>query len=189
MAGENDIQLADAKHIVRFYVDDDELADAAGALLGGVLAAGDAALVIASATHRRAFEARIRTRGIDVEAVRADGRLVMQDAAELLGRFMVNGRPDRDRFRAAMFAIMIDATRGGRTVGAFGEMVTLLWEDGNVAGALELEKLWDELAGDTPLSLLCAYPYDLFASPNRAASFIDVCDAHGDVVGGAPTAD
>ena len=37
-------------------------------------------------------------------------------------------------------------------------MVALLWHQGNVAAAIELETLWNDLAEDRRFSLLCAYP-------------------------------
>lgn len=45
-------------------------------------------------------------------------------------------------------------------VRAYGEMVALLWDEGNATGALRLEELWDELQRETEFSLLCAYPED-----------------------------
>jgi len=52
---------------------------------------------------------------------------------------------------------MADAAWPGREVRAYGEMVALLWDAGDVLGAIELEKLWNELARDLNFSLWCAH--------------------------------
>ena len=74
----------DRGHLVEFYETEGLLIDAVSAFAGSALRDGDAAIVIAAATHRRAFEAAISVSGIDVAAaVDADGYLAV-DAADLL---------------------------------------------------------------------------------------------------------
>ena len=58
-----------------------------------------------------------------------------------------------------VFGGVLDEPRqAGSEVRAFGEMVALLWHQGNVAGAIALESLWNDLAQQQRFSLLCAYP-------------------------------
>ena len=47
---------------------------------------------------------------------------------------------------------------GDRPLHAYGEMVALLWERGEVAAALELESMWNAVIAGRPVRLLCAYP-------------------------------
>ena len=54
--------------------------------------------------------------------------------------------------------VLDEARQAGSEVRAFGEMVALLWHQGNVAGAIALESLWNDLAEQQRFSLLCAYP-------------------------------
>jgi hypothetical protein len=72
------------------------------------------------------------------------------DASATLSRSMVGDRPDRARFRDVVGEAIagIEPSRG--PVQAFGEMIALLWEGGNAAGAIELERLWNELAEERP---------------------------------------
>src|SRR5205085_4848679 len=51
----------------------------------------------------------------------------------------------------------------------------VLWRDGLVNAAIELEELWNGLGSAVPLSLLCAYP----ARDAASAAFGEVCRAHG----------
>ncbi len=73
--------------------------------------------------------------------------------------------------------------KGQRRVRIFGEMVALLWEQGNQTAALRLEALWNELRSTThPFSLLCAYPMSLFVGPERAELFTQMCELHSQVI-------
>ena len=71
---------------------------------------------------------------------------------------MVAGKPDPVLFEATIGSIVERAARGGRTVRVFGEMVAVLWDAGNVTGALALETLWNDMASNRQFFLLCAYP-------------------------------
>ena len=64
----------------------------------------------------------------------------------------------------------------------YGEMVALLWEDGNIPAALALEDLWNELAATHEFALLCAYPLSAFTDDATAAAFERVCDQHSTVI-------
>lgn len=63
----------------------------------------------------------------------------------------------------------------------FGEMVSLLWEQGNVAGALNLEDLWNELSESIRFKLFCAYPTHIFGRRN-AAPLHAICERHSHVI-------
>ena len=111
----------------------------------------------------------------------------MLDAAETLRRFTVDGSLDADRFVEAIGALVGPASDDGRQVQVYGEMVALLWDVGDVAGAIELERLWNELGTQLPFSLFCGYPAYIASDPNSAEEFAELCHLHSDVVATAPT--
>lgn len=45
---------------------------------------------------------------------------------------------------------------------AFGQMIALLWAEGQCDAVLRVEKLWNELAKKRSSSLHCAYPMQGF---------------------------
>ncbi|MGH3173513.1 MAG: ATP-binding protein, partial [Streptosporangiaceae bacterium] len=67
-----------------------------------------------------------------------------------------------------------------RPVRAFGEMVALLWDDGLVNDAVQLEAMWEELGGRYPFSLFCGYRADSVTSDMDA--FAEVCRLHEEIV-------
>lgn len=161
-----------APHVVQFYSDDDELVASVTQHLIDGFRRGEVAVVIATPRHRVAIARACGTRG----------NIVTLDAAETLEAFMVDGRPDAGLFDA----VVGDAVRGiaidGHRARAFGEMVALLWDQGNVTGALELEELWNQLLDEVGFSLFCAYPTSILAG-DQGTPLAEVCALHSDVVG------
>jgi signal transduction histidine kinase len=169
-------------HMVGVYEDANELVTGVTDLLAPGLAHQDGAIVVASPLHLEGITGQLTDRGIDVDAAVAEGRLVLADAAELLGTFLRADGPDRDRFTVEVSRLLERAGAGGRHVRIFGEMVTLLWNEGDVTGALELEDLWNELLDGQLATLLCGYPADAFAHARSTDDFQAVCDRHSEVV-------
>jgi hypothetical protein len=125
--------------------------------------------------------------GVDTAAAAAQGRLMMLDAAATLSRFMNNDSPYPAAFDAVVGRLVRAMSARGRPVRAYGEMVALLWNAGNVAGAMDLERLWNDLGEQVPFSLFCSYPSHLVADAHAADSFAEVCHLHSRRVNAAPT--
>jgi len=172
----------ESEHFVQFYETDAFLARAVGEYVGAALGSGDAAVVVATPAHRRAIRRKLRERGLDVPRAVARGRYVALDAAGTLARFMTNGAPDAARFAEVVGGVVARAARAGRRVRAFGEMVALLWEQGNRNAAVRLEGLWNDLRKAHTCSLFCAYPIACFHGPGCDRPFDAVCACHARVI-------
>jgi len=168
-------------HAVHFYGTDNELADSVGRYLADGIRGGDGVVVVATAPHRLAFEARLAREGLDAARERRAGRLLTVDASGLLGGFLAGGRLDHDRFETAASALIGYAAAGGRPVRVYAEMVALLWDAGDIALAIELEDLWNELGARMPFCLLCGYPASGQSGRRGADPVRDVCQLHSAV--------
>jgi anti-sigma regulatory factor (Ser/Thr protein kinase) len=177
-----DIAAGQGDHVVQFYEQESELAGAVGPYLTGGIRAGDAAIVIATEAHRRLFQAELRAEGIDLAEVMADGRLYLLDAATAMTAFIDGGQIDRDRFHEVIGGTVREAAGSGRTVRAYGEMVALLWDAGDVLAAIELETLWNDLARELPFSLFCSYPAASVSGSEHAVALHQVCHLHSSVL-------
>jgi PAS domain S-box-containing protein len=173
-------------HMVQFYDDDQYLVRTVSEFLASGLAAGQSLVVIATEEHRKAFAQRLEARGFDVRRTTATGRLTLLDAREMLSSFMVDASPDADRFLARIGGVVRASAEQSEhsCVCAYGEMVDLLWKDGNIAAAVRLEELWNELAATHSFSLLCAYAMGNFGRTDHGVSFAAICNQHTRV---APT--
>jgi len=170
------------EHFVRFFVDDETLVDSVAAYVIQGMREGATAIVIATDSHLKALETRWPRLQFDPTEPTAQGRLMILDAAQALASFMVAGKPDRDRFMASVGEIVArTAGRAGRIV-AFGEMVNILWADGNRTAAIELESLWNKLAQQYSFTLFCAYSHPDLTADGCDGALEEVCAAHTHVI-------
>ncbi|HYF45534.1 MAG TPA: MEDS domain-containing protein [Acidimicrobiales bacterium] len=169
-------------HVVHFYDSDGDLVDVVAAYLAEAVTNGDVAVTVATPQHEQALVARLASLGVSVDAEVATGGLVLLDAAETLDQIMVDSRPDKAAFEAVVGEIIRVANERNRPARVYGEMVALLWSDGDVAGVLELERLWNDLAGALRFSLFCGYPAEVFSDPSLVTELAAVCHLHSAIV-------
>lgn len=177
-----DIAVESCEHVVKFYEDDTELVSTVGPYLAAAAREDEVAIVIASQTHRRAFEAHLEARGSDVLKATASGRFFSRDAAATMAAFITDGKIDHDAFHEVVGGLVREASESGRPVRAYGEMVALLWDAGDVLQAIELEALWNDLAGELPFSLFCSYPAASISGSEHAEALHRVCHLHSSVL-------
>lgn len=173
-------------HVVQFYEQDSYLIEEVARFVGAGLSSGNGAVVVATDVHRKLLAECMERHGFDLGEAANAGVYVARDAAETLSSFMVAGRPDRARFQATLKAIIEQVNRRATCkfprAAVFGEMVQILWREGNRQGAIQLEELWNELEEVSDFSLLCAYSMDNFGRREYAMGFAAVCSKHSEVI-------
>lgn len=157
-------------HSVHFYEQDEALIARLEEYVVEGARLGQTTVVIATPLHRQMLRERLSQWELE-EA------FLGLDAQDCLNRFMVAGLPDPQLFELTIGALV--RSRAEEGVRAYGEMVSLLWQQDNLAGTLELETLWNGLQRETDFALMCAYPLqDVEGRPGLA----DVCDLHSEVL-------
>jgi hypothetical protein len=167
--------MSDTDHFVQFYDSDGFLLNSLSGFIGSAINSDDAAIVIATEAHRAGLDELLIANGVDLAGAKASGQYVSLDAVDTLSRFMVDGAPEPTRFKEVIGTIIASVADGRARVRAFGEMVALLWAEGNYTGAIRLEELWNELQNAHSFSLFCAYPMNGFAGEHFVSSHGDVC--------------
>jgi PAS domain S-box-containing protein len=175
-------EMDELEHFVQFYEADEFLLNSLCGFIGAGLGIGEACIVIATKAHREGLEERLQACGVEVTVAKACGQYVSLDAAEILSEFMVDGAPEPERFAEVIGSIIAPAAEGRRRVRIFGEMVTLLWADGNYNAVVRLEELWDDLRQTYAFSLFCAYPMSGFSREELAEPLARVFAAHSRVI-------
>jgi signal transduction histidine kinase len=175
-------EWGDGEHFVQFYETDKFLLDSLSGFVGTGLAEGDACIVVATKAHRDGLDERLQEFGLDVSAARASGQYVTADAAETLSEFMTDGSPEPERFAEVVGSIIARAAKGRRRVKIFGEMVALLWTEGNSDAAIRLEALWNDLGKTHSFLLFCAYPMNELGGEAQAGPLGHVCAEHSRVI-------
>ncbi|HEX5299548.1 MAG TPA: MEDS domain-containing protein [Streptosporangiaceae bacterium] len=174
--------LSVGQHVVQFYGHDGELAERVSDYLWGALDGGGIAVVIATREHRDEFEARLAKAGADLATARDDGAYVTLDAGEILREILAGGAVvDGRAFDRVIGSLIRRAAATGRPVRAYGELVALLWDDGLVNEAVQLEALWNELGDEYPFSLFCGYRAE--SATRDIDAFAEVCRLHQAVIG------
>jgi len=175
--------IAPTDHVIQLYENDHILIDALAGFVGSGINAGDSCVVIATRAHINALNERLREHGIHLQALIEDGRYIPLDAEQTLASFMVDGKINKSLFMEQAASLMARARQNNRRVRAFGEMVALLWEQGNKAATIELEQLWNEYCSEEPFCIFCAYPKSSFKSVDTP--LVHICGAHSKIITGA----
>lgn len=147
VVGDVGLLEAPGEHLACFSRD---LAGTVAPALARAAAAGHVLLLIATPERAAALVAA-------VPASHDPADVVVLDAEATLGRICVDGRPDARAFADVVAGPVHEAARRGRSVTAYGEMVALLWDRGDVAGVMALEELWQRLCATGEVRLLCGY--------------------------------
>ena len=176
-------EIAPCDHLVQVYENEKIFLDTLEGFTGTGFLANDSVVIIATSTHLDALNARLRSQGFDLNAlIRAD-QYIPIDAEDLLSVFLVDGWIDEQIFNSFITDIVKRAKQRNGKVRAFGEMVAVLWKQGNRGATVQLENLWNQLHGKDPFTLFCAYPKTGFTQ--SADDSIDlICRQHAKVIDG-----
>jgi PAS domain S-box-containing protein len=145
------------EHVAQLYPSDNVLIESLRMFTTHGLSRGEAVVLVLTPAHQDALLYDLKTAGVDIGHALSSGQLLVQDAAILLTRFMVNAMPDPVLFRFSVGELLarVRGTNHPR-MRVFGEMVDLLWKS-NLPAAIRLEHLWNEVLEESNLSLFCAY--------------------------------
>ena len=172
-------------HAVQFYRDAKSLAETAAKFLMDGVNAGEPIIIVATSVHTAAILAELGNLGCDTNLARMTGEIQTFDARKMMSSFMVNGRPDPLLFKSNVSDLLERACAGRAPcpVRVYGEIVDLLWQEGNTDGAVRLEILWNQLASAYEFSLLCGYAVGHFYKETRDHHGLQsVCEHHSHVI-------
>jgi hypothetical protein len=173
-------------HSVHFYESPIALVQLLCGISSSGLRSGNSVLIVATAAHRLQLVKELKESGVDVRSMARERRFVMFDANEMISTFMVDGMPDADLFHHYVGEIVTEAKKRALTkhqgLTVFGEMVGVLWDQGQREAALQLEGLWNDALNDRAFHLHCAYPRSAFAGDGRDPAIDSICFSHSHVL-------
>jgi hypothetical protein len=118
-------------------------------------------IVILTKAHTLKLLKRLRLSGCDVAAAVRDGRYISLDVSDTLAKIMVNDWPDKIRFLRLLDDLLTRVAKTTKArrhrISACGECAPALLAQGNAEAAVALEKLWDGVARDHNIDILCGY--------------------------------
>jgi DNA-binding NarL/FixJ family response regulator len=173
------------RHEVLFYSDDAVLLDSVTRFIVAALQAGNAAIVLATKSHRDGLLQRLKAGGVDTDGALERGTYISLDATDTLSAIMVNGLPDPVRFFGCIGGSIETAAKATKSeqpqVAVFGEAVNLLQAEGKADAAFRLEQLWDEVGKTFGVDILCGYALSSFHGEKDEHVFQTICAEHSAV--------
>jgi DNA-binding NarL/FixJ family response regulator len=180
------VQKAPHQHEVQFYSDDTVLLDNVTRFNAAALRAGNAAIVLATKSHRDSLLQRLKAGGVDTDGALQQGTYISLDAADTLSAIMVNGLPDPVRFFEGIGGSIEAAAKAAKSeqprVAVFGEAVDILQAEGKADAAIRLEQLWNEVAKTFEVDILCGYALSSFYNEEDDHVFQSICAEHSAVI-------
>ncbi|MFP5579456.1 MAG: EAL domain-containing protein [Acidimicrobiia bacterium] len=184
--GDIDVALIAAvtpvEHTVCFYDTDDAFTDEISKFVAAGHAASEPTVAVLTLHRTARVRAELRRRGIDPDS----STISFQDADSTLQSILTDGNVDPVKFHQLTSTLI--ARHPMQRMRCCGEMVTMLWNRGDVLGALLLEDLWNRLAGGPTVTILCGYPSAIAAHPaDQLAVEVLHSDRYTTAAGTTPT--
>jgi len=175
------------KHFCQLHKTPVSLAESVAQFVSAGLKHIERVVIIAVPAHVDLIVAELTQQEWDCEAFVASGQLQFLDAHQTLDRFMVDGMPDWKLFRKTIRGVLdCKPPAGIRGTRAYGEMVNILWHQGNSDAAIKLEEYWNDLAKECEFSLFCCYLLDGLDDNSYGGPIHDIGRTHSDIL---PTRD
>jgi len=172
-------------HEVLFYSHDRQLIGKLSDFVEAALTTGNAAVVVATASHQKDLLQSLQAHGMDIATAIKQGRYLTMDATDALSAMIVNGVFEPDCFMGC-FGALINKAMGavgrehGRVAG-FGECVDSLLKQGNHEAVIQDEKLGSRLCEMYPVDILCGYSIDCFEKAPSQNVIHQICAEHSAV--------
>ena len=172
--------LASHRHHVVFCSSDVVLVDAYTRFIASALHDGSAVIAVAG-EHEESLYRSLERANVDLVSAIREERYVPLQIGEMLASVMVNGSPDRERFQIAADEMVNAAAKRARNarVVAVGEGTSAVWAQGQIEAAIQLERLWDEVARERQMDILCAFP--MAAREGNRQAVRSLCAEHTSV--------
>jgi hypothetical protein len=171
-------------HIVQLYQDDDFYGEAISHFAAEGLVRGESIILVATRPHWENISRRLHGKGFDTAALFRQGQLTLLDADATLPKFMDGNTPDGAIFKPLAKQTIERARAGGKypRVRWWGEMVNVLYVNGNPGGSNRLEQFFDEVAHEERIAIFCSFLMDKFDPGIYDEAFGHVCGTHSHVI-------
>jgi len=169
---------------VQLYQDDEFYGEAISHFTAEGLARGESIILVATKPHWQNISGRLHGKGFDTAALFRQGQLTLLDADATLPKFMVGNTPDGKIFKPLAKETIARARAGGKypRVRWWGEMVNVLYVNGNPQGSNRLEQFFDEVAHEERIAIFCSFLMDQFDPTIYDEAFGQVCGTHSHVI-------
>lgn len=153
-------------HEIQFYSDERILLNRAVTFIVAALEAGGSAIVCASEPIRAEFFRAVQGHEPEIDDLIQRGNYLALDAEETVSEFMLGNSPNATEFVKLLGGVATAAADAARSrhsrVALYQECGHRLWAQGREGATLEVERLFNWLAYEYDLDVLCGYSIAYF---------------------------
>jgi hypothetical protein len=171
-------------HIVQLYQDEEFYGEAISHFAAEGLVRGESIILVATKPNWKNISACLSAKGYQPDELFARGQLTLLDADETLPKFMRGNEPEGSIFKPLAKETIEKARQGGKfpRVRWWGEMVNVLYVNGNSRGSNHLEQFFDQVAHEAQVAIFCSFLMDKFDPKIYDEAFGHVCCTHSHVI-------
>ena len=179
-------EIAAFHHLVQVYENERVFIETLEGFAGSGFLTGESVAVVATPAHLSVLNSRLKNQGFQLEALINKQQYFPVDAEQLLRKLIPKTKLNTTFLSEFTSGILDNASRSGRKLRIFGEMVALLWARGQSKEAIALEHLWcDFLLKEHSVCVYCAYPESGFTYDD-GLPLKEICSSHSSLIGGWP---
>jgi DNA-binding NarL/FixJ family response regulator len=176
-----------ARHEIGFYADESLLAAGYTRFAQAALDAGKALILCADQSRGDAVHCGLQAAGIDVALADRQRRVFRIGVDDAFSTFIIDGSVREDRFWEAATSLVARAAGAARCappgVAVCGDGTATLLREGKVDAAIQLERLWNEVASTFNVDVFCPYLTTDIQRHQDPAVMHRLCREHTAVVG------
>lgn len=173
---------SDFDHMVLLYKNSELLIRKIAEYVTNGFAKGEPAALVLRTNHIKLFERQLRLQGYDSTVLQSTGRLRLYDARTTMKKLIKNGMPNKEAFSELVDSLFKEFQPYDGNIRIYGEMVAILWSEGNKRAALALENLWNDYAKKRRFDLFCAYSHSDLTDTDVATVLLEIDHCHSRVV-------
>jgi hypothetical protein len=171
-------------HIVQLYQDADFYGEAISHFAAEGIVRGESIILVATDENFQNISGRLESKGFVISELFERGQLTVLNANDTLPKFMKSGLPDGNIFKPLARQTIEKARRAGKfpRVRWWGEMVNVLYVDGNGGASNKLEEYFDQVAHEETIAIFCSFLMDKYDSRIYDEAFCNICRTHSNVI-------
>ena len=173
------------RHELQFWSEDTILIERAVSFVGPLLAAQHSAIICATESVRDRLHDSLTCLEPNMDDFILLGNYLVLDASDTLSAFMFAGSPSPAKFVEVLggaITAAADAARKHRgRIALFQECTSLLWAQGKEEATIQVEHLFNKLAYEYDLDILCGYSIAYFNGEEDIHLIQRICAAHSAV--------
>lgn len=168
------------EHFCQIHHDEESLVDAVSRFTQAGLQAGDVVSLLLPESRQEKIFHRLREWGMHVDAAVRAGRIVVARPAEFRQRCFEHGVLDHEAFKQSFRETFALGGAAGR-IRVYGEISNQFWHEGDVATAITLDRLCNEVLAERRVAVFCGYLLDGLAPSSYIPALEHLCRIHCDI--------